>query len=158
MKMMTNRRKIKLCWEQLNHKHGSNKIFKGGVINILMLWRFYIILVEMRRATSHCAYKNKVRGKNIHLQSWEISRILGEWRSHSQMSGSTTAHLNIIVQGRRYCLELALRCTLAFMGVQTHPCLPQHLPATHAAPLQVLLAGSYCQAQCNREKRVLLWL
>lgn len=67
---MTNRRKIGLYGEQLNHKHESNRILKGEVIKILMLWRFCIILVEMGRATSPYACKKKVRGSNIHLQSW----------------------------------------------------------------------------------------
>lgn len=36
---MTNRRKIRLYWEQQNHKHESKRILKGEVINILLLGR-----------------------------------------------------------------------------------------------------------------------
>jgi len=67
---MTNRRKIRLYWEQLNHKHENNRIFKGEAINIVMLWRFCIILEEMRRATIHYDCKKKDRGSNIHHWSW----------------------------------------------------------------------------------------
>lgn len=55
---MTNRRKTRLYWEQLNRKHESNRILKGEVINILMLWKFCIILVEIRPAYYH-AWKKK---------------------------------------------------------------------------------------------------
>lgn len=98
---MTNRRKIRLYWEQQNHKHKSKRILKGEVINILLLGR----PVE----SLHNLGENEKSNKPLYLQekcqkqqyspSNLEERIEMVGRRAPKVSGSITAHLNITVQG-----------------------------------------------------------
>lgn len=70
---MTNRRKIRLYWEQQNHKHESKRILKGEVINILLLGRpveSLHNLGENEKSNKPILAGKNVRSSSIHLETW----------------------------------------------------------------------------------------
>lgn len=132
---MTNRRKTRLYWEQLNRKHESNRILKGEVINILMLWKFCIILVEIRPAHYH-AWKKKEAIIFIFnpgdVSSWwrEEIPLPSAWEQHCPPQPHSPG-LGMQFGGRSQWDTQAVPALMGFLGCEpTHVCPSTFQPPT----------------------------